>query len=309
LEKDNPDSTADNSSNRTDMLKLANLTKKLEQIEIEDLLIDLLQEMNLKFEGNRSANEIAKRFFTKIKRQAQSAQIGVAVEFMVALSQIVGEPYSTLNQAEKLLSLYNLKQDALNQLRNVLELLQHYHVDFSKLVVDLGISRGVNYYTGLLFEIYHTNQTGVGEGIQICGGGRYDNLVMKLGGRADVGAAGFSFGVERVLLALENENPSLLIPIPKTLLIAPVSPNEYGYAIQIAELLRNEGISVEIDVRTRSVSSNLQYADKRGLPFMIIVGETEKSSSQVVLRNLLKREELRVNKDDIASVIKSIGVK
>jgi histidyl-tRNA synthetase len=89
-------------------------------------------------------------------------------------------------------------------------------------------------------------------------------------------------------------------------LVIPVSSSEYKYAIQIATQLRNQGLSVEIDVRDRSVTSNFQYADKRSIPFAVVVGSEEVTSSVVKLKNLRSREEYELRVSNVALMINEL---
>src|SRR3979409_978812 len=97
--------------------------------------------------------------------------------------------------------------------------------------VDLSLARGLHYYTGLVFEIYVDAQDGP---LQVCGGGRYDDLVRALGGRDAVPACGFSYGLERVDLALGATNATLL---PRILVVG-VTSYDHPTAISIAAELR-----------------------------------------------------------------------
>jgi histidyl-tRNA synthetase len=154
----------------------------------------------------------------------------------------------------------------------------------------------------MIFEIHHG---AAGEERQICGGGRYDDLVAVLGGQADVPAVGFAYGLERLRLALESEGRLSEADSARTdVLVIPVSAEEYGYAVGVAERLRAEGARVELDVRGRSVKNNLQYAGKQGIPFTIIVGSEEARAAEVVLRNMGSREERRATIGEAIEVIK-----
>ena len=153
-------------------------------------------------------------------------------------------------------------------------------------------------------EIHH----GVpGEERQLCGGGRYDDLIVLFGGKRDIPAAGFSYGLERIRLALESEGKLLAADRgPGDVLVISVSPDDYDYAVDVAEQLRREGLHVEMDVRGRSVTSNFQYADKQGIPFAIVVGSEEKLASEVVLKDLASREQQRVTASDAVNKINRV---
>jgi histidyl-tRNA synthetase len=164
--------------------------------------------------------------------------------------------------------------------------------------VDLSLARGLRYYTGLVFEIYVDADEGP---LQVAGGGRYDDLVRALGGREAVPACGFSFGLERVDLAIGPGEPQR----PPTVLVVAVDPSDHPDALGIARDLRALGeIVVEQDVRLRGVKSALRYADRAGMDLVVIVGERERAEDTVVVRNMHTREESRVARGDLVSTVR-----
>ncbi|MCS6889685.1 MAG: ATP phosphoribosyltransferase regulatory subunit, partial [Chloroflexus sp.] len=144
--------------------------------------------------------------------------------------------------------------------------------------------RGLHYYTGLIFEIYDR------EGNQLCGGGRYDDLVSALGGRQPTPAVGFAYGLERVMAVATMSEPAR----PATVLVAAVSDDDYPYALMVAERIRASGRAVVLDVRGRSIKDNLRDATRRGFAAAVIVGAAEREGEYVVWRDLATRTEHRI---------------
>jgi histidyl-tRNA synthetase len=97
--------------------------------------------------------------------------------------------------AAALLDEFGLPASALDSLRAIVDAVAAHRVSEAKIVLDFGLGRGLHYYTGAIFEIYDQDD------LQLCGGGRYDDLVTALGGRQPVPASGFAYGLERVVLA------------------------------------------------------------------------------------------------------------
>src|SRR5207248_1916872 len=113
-----------------------------------------------------------------------------------------------------------------------------------QILLNLALGRGVNYYTGLVFEIHAPKEDGFDA--QLCGGGRYDRLLRDVGGTRDVNACGFAFGVERLLpLVPKSDLPSVVLT--QTLII-PVSVQNMPYALQVASTARMAGLHTEVDV-------------------------------------------------------------
>jgi histidyl-tRNA synthetase len=160
-----------------------------------------------------------------------------------------------------------------------------------RVVLDFGLGRGLHYYTGAIFEIYDP------DGLQLCGGGRYDDLVTALGGRHPVPAVGFAYGLERVVLASGRATNGE--PRTTEVLVVPAEEEAYPYALQVARALRARGYAATVDVRGRSVASNLRDAARREVAAVAVVGSGERERGEVLWRDLAAREERRVALDDI----------
>jgi histidyl-tRNA synthetase len=128
--------------------------------------------------------------------------------------------------------------------------------------------------------------------MQLCGGGRYDDLVAALGGRQSVPAVGFAYGLERVVLAAEP--PRSPEDQPRSVLVVAAGDQAYPYALQVAQLLRERGYIATVDVRGRSVASNLRDAARRGIGYVAVVGPAEQERSEVLWRDLARHEEHRL---------------
>jgi histidyl-tRNA synthetase len=174
-----------------------------------------------------------------------------------------------LQRAADLLDRYQCDSLALQDLQETANLLQAYNVDERKIMVDFGMAKDFQYYTGLVFEVLHPT---LGAGQPLCGGGRYDDLIANLGGNPTP-ATGCSFDLDRLLLALKAENRfSPKIASTEVLVIAEAS---HAYAIQVAEGLRQAGISVQLDRTRKPPISNL--------PWTIRVGAAEQQQQTVRL--------------------------
>jgi len=170
----------------------------------------------------------------------------------------------------------------------------------AEIEVDLSLARGLRYYTGLVFEIYVDDREGP---LQVCGGGRYDDLVRALGGRDGVPACGFQYGLERLNLALVPDETSRQ---PRILVVG-VAPGDHRDALAIAGDLRIiDGVVVEQDVRLRGVKAALRQADRAGVEVVVIVGEREREEGVVVLRDMRSREERRVARSGVAEAVRQV---
>jgi histidyl-tRNA synthetase len=154
----------------------------------------------------------------------------------------------------------------------------------------------------MIFEVYCDL---LGAENQICGGGRYDELIKTLGGIKDIPALGFAYGLERIKLALDKENK--LSKISKKPHIFIITIGEVGeYAIDIAQKLRSLNLRVEVDVMERKISRNLEYADLSKIPFAIIVGEDERANSTFKIRDMQTKQEQTISLEQINKVYELI---
>jgi histidyl-tRNA synthetase len=263
--------------------------------DAKSVLLELLKNLEMPLEGHRSEEEIVGRLLVKLMHRDQTSRVSQALTFMGELSQLTGEPASTLAEAEKLLRAYDVDSSPLRELRATIEALQYYEHDRPQIRIDFGLSRGLQYYTGIIFEIHHQ---GAGDEIQLCGGGRYDDLIGSLGGPEGVPAMGFSYGVERLRLTLEQQGrlPSAA-KAGTDVLVAPLTSEDYAYSVMVGEFLRRAGLRVEVDFKERSMKSKLKYSAKRSIPFTISVGPDERATSTVHLKDMLARTENRLSLD------------
>lgn len=265
----------------------AALLDGLDDARAEALLLRALEAIgvNLQF-GSRAPDEIVARLVRKLRREDPQPRIERALALLERLCLIQGPPAEALPAAEALLAEFGLHAPELDELRAILELVAAHGLPGGQIALDFGLGRGLHYYTGAIFEIY------TDDGMQLCGGGRYDDLVAALGGRQSVPAVGFAYGLERVVLAAEP--PRSQEGQPRSVLVVAAGDQAYPYALQVAQLLRERGYIATVDVRGRSVASNLRDAARRGIGYVAVVGPAEQERSEVLWRDLARHEEHRL---------------
>jgi len=167
--------------------------------------------------------------------------------------------------------------------------------------VDGSLVRGFDYYTDTLWEVV---AGGLGSQNAIGGGGRYDNLVEMLGGRATPGV-GFGSGLERLLIALEAQGVAISNKAkPLVWLIAHGDAARDANATLLREL-RQVGIAADSDPTGRSVKAQFKMAERENAAFALVTGEDELASNTVVLKNLQTREETKVPRDQVVAKLTS----
>lgn len=165
-----------------------------------------------------------------------------------------------------------------------------------KYTVDLGIVRGLDYYTKTVFEIISGDFT-------ICGGGRYDGLVEELGGKPTPGI-GFGLGIERLLLRLEETGVEIPKPDNVTLYIAPMGEAAAEVAQKIVYELRRNGISTDTDHTGRGLRASMKYADKIGAKYTVVLGDNEIENGEVKIKNMATGEETVSKLEEIADFLR-----
>ena len=265
---------------------------------------DLLGRANLVLDGgSRSPEEIVGRLLRKAGRPDPSGRVRQAIDFIVRLHALAGPPPDVFGRLDDLLGEHGLDRGPLHEVERALALLESYGVRVPEIAVDLSLGRGLRYYTGLVFEVYHDGTPGPAS--QICGGGRYDDLIRSLGGRGQTPACGFSFGLERVKMALEAEGIDLAEARRVDALVVPVGETDQPAAIRLAQELRGAGYSVELDVRFRGVRANLRHADRHQIPLVVICGERERERERPLVRDMRTREELAVPRAELLAAVRA----
>ncbi len=230
--------------------------------------------------GGRDQDGIVRRLLRKLGGADSRARIERALAFIEELSRLEGSPQSILPEFSRFLARHGLSQRTHRELEELCARLEDFGVHGERVALDLSLGRGLQYYTGVVFELYYH---GLGAEQQICGGGRYDGLAQALGAPGPLPALGFSFGVERLKLALDLEQHAWPTPVVPDLLLVPL-PGAEGYAIRTAERLRREGICVELEVRGRAVRAAVDYARRSRIPWVAVAGPDEAATGRLSLR-------------------------
>ena len=172
------------------------------------------------------------------------------------------------------------------------------------MVVDTSITRGFDYYTGMIFEVFDTDET---NRRSLFGGGRYDNLLSLFGGEP-IPAVGFGMGGVTARDFLETHNIMPTYTPSTELMICIVEPEATSHAVQLAQSLRREDVTTAVNFSGKRIGDQIRGADKMKIPFIIAVGAKERDSGRYTVKNLSTGVEITLPADRIAEhLFSSLG--
>lgn len=192
---------------------------------------------------------------------------------------------------------YEKAVEATKTLGEILDLVQKSGCTID-MTVDAGFARGLEYYSGMIFEVYVPDLD-----IALGGGGRYDKLIELFGGEPTP-AVGVAHGLDRMMLALQTQKDYQKPVEERRVMVIPIREELRSDALRISQMLRDAGVLAEVEVMGRKMVKALEDADRRKIDFAVIVGEKELKENAVVVRDLAKREQTTVKIKKIAETIK-----
>jgi histidyl-tRNA synthetase len=165
--------------------------------------------------------------------------------------------------------------------------------------MDLTLARGLNYYTGAIFEVKALD-VAIGS---ITGGGRYDDLT-GIFGLPGVSGVGISFGADRIFDVMNQQD---LYPqdvtATTTILFVNFGDREAAWCMKLAAQLRGQGIKAEVYPDAAKMKKQMAYADKKGVPYVAIVGEDEMTGNKVTLKNMVSGDQQSVAAEELIKII------
>ncbi|CAG5083591.1 histidine--tRNA ligase [Parvicella tangerina] len=217
-----------------------------------------------------------------------------AIEKIKPLFKIGGNTKDVINEMRQLLADSEIGLKGIDELAYVFEKIEVLGLEKAKLEFDVTLARGLNYYTGAIFEV-KANNVSIGS---ICGGGRYDDLT-GIFGLKDLSGVGISFGADRIYDVMEELNlfPETSDESTQLLLINfGVKENE---CLKILQRLREDGINTELYPEGTKLKKQMKYADSKGIPFVLFLGEEELESGMFQIKNLQTGDQKQASLKDI----------
>ena len=197
------------------------------------------------------------------------------------------DAFQVLESVKETVQEYESAVAAVENLWKILELVKDSGAQL-EVMVEAGFARGLEYYTGMIFEPYVPEVD-----VALGGGGRYDKLIQLFGGEP-IPAVGVAQGIDRIVLALKKQEVSPKTAKERSVVVISVKNESMGKALELSDVLRKSGLPVEVAVMGRSISRALADADRRGVAYAVIVGPEELKYEKVVLREMKKSEQRTV---------------
>ena len=187
-------------------------------------------------------------------------------------------------------------QKGVNDLNEVFELLKGFGATDTHVELDIALARGLSYYTGCIFEV-KINNVGIGS---VSGGGRYDNLTAAFGDKENLSGVGFSFGVDRLYDALEELN---LFPketqVSSKILICHFDEESMKFGLKALTAFREAGIASEIYPDVTKIKKQLDFANKKLIPFTVVIGSEEMKNGLLAFKNMENGEQEKLTIEQI----------
>jgi histidyl-tRNA synthetase len=267
-------------NNRKILSGIAEIIGKPELIVDMTVAIDKLDKVG--FEG--VTKELLERGFT-----------AADIEILEPVIMLKGSNVEKLESLKTVLASSSVGLKGIEEIEEVFNYISHLTSHVSHLELDITLARGLNYYTGCIFEV-KTNEVAMGS---IGGGGRYDDLTGMFGLK-DLTGVGISFGADRIYDVLEELN---LFPASAAqgtqVLISNFDEIAEQYALPLLQKLRNTNIAAELYPSAAKLKKQMSYADAKNIPFVILIGEEEMKKGLLTLKDMHSGEQQQLTIDAI----------
>ncbi len=248
---------------------------------------------NLAFECFRAIDKLDKIGRDGVLSELKERGIGKEQsDFLIDAITIKGSGIETLEKFRELLNGSKIGIEGVEELTLMAEIFEESEVS-EWIEFDMSLARGLDYYTGPVFEGRYLGEPVVGS---ILGGGRYDNLIEKFGGQATP-ATGISLGIGRLIEVVFARGDRRELTKQLDVFIAPIKRSMLRYAISFQTMLIQEGVSCEVDLMDRTLKKLLQQADSKNAKFTVLVGERDLVKGEVSVRNMATKETEQVKTD------------
>ena len=202
-----------------------------------------------------------------------------------------------IHDIEELLKPYDETQEALAELEELVKTLDSFSVD--NYTLNLGVARGLDYYTGIVFEVYIPE---LGAQKQVCGGGTYS--LIKVFGGEEIESTGFAFGFDRLMNAIEELNGEKELKTYLDVFVAPINDETRQKSFEITQTLRKNGIATDVDLNRKKFKKLMNHANNINVGKVVIVGKKDLDEGKVTVKDMNSGAQELVSLDSLVDYIK-----
>lgn len=202
-----------------------------------------------------------------------------------------------LPDIEKLVKPYDEPQESLAELEELVKTLDSFGAD--NYTLNLGVARGLDYYTGIVFEVYIPE---LGAQKQVCGGGTYS--LIKVFGGEEIESTGFAFGFDRLMNAIEELNGEKELKPYLDVFVAPINDETRQKSFEITQTLRKNGIATDVDLNRKKFKKLMNHANNINVGKVVIVGKKDLDEGKVTVKDMNSGEQELVSLDSLVDYIK-----
>ena len=221
-----------------------------------------------------------------------------AVEKLQPILELKGTTSEKLSQIEKVIGGSEIGVKGISEMKLLFNYLKNFDLT-AEVELDLTLARGLNYYTGAIFEV-KSKDVKIGS---ICGGGRYDDLT-GIFGMPNVSGVGVSFGAERIYDVLVQQNlfPAEVLETTKVMFVN-FGEKEETYCLNVLSELRKMGVNAEIFPESAKMKKQMKYANNKQIPFVVLAGESEIEANNFTLKNMESGEQQLVTSKELINIL------
>jgi histidyl-tRNA synthetase len=282
-------------------LKLNGVTIKINNRKILAGIAELIGAQDKLIDFTVALDKLDKIGAEKVKEEMLKK--GIATEGIAKLEplfDLTGEFSEQLETLKRILSTSTEGLKGVEELEFIASSVSELGLKTTKLQMDVTLARGLNYYTGAIYEVAAPDSVQMGS---IGGGGRYDDLT-GIFGLKDVSGVGISFGLDRIYLVLEELN---LFPSDKTLstkvLFTNFGTSESFYSLKAITALRSQSIAAELYPDASKLKKQMMYSNKREIPFVVMVGEAEMEQNKYLLKDMNSGEQQLLTLEELIKTV------
>ncbi len=250
------------------------LSGLLEKLELGDKSAPILRSLDKLEKIGREA--------VRLEMQQAAGVSADAADQVLRLADIGGKPAEVLSQVDRLVEGNEKGQEGVERLRQICQALECSRIPPERYRLDVSIARGLDYYTGVVFETSLLKLPSIGS---VCSGGRYDNLA-GLFTKQHLPGIGASLGLDRLLAAMESLGMIAPVRTPAPVLVVFFDRDRLHDYLQLASIVRASGIGAELYPEPKKIGVQLKYADSRGFRLALVAGRSELESGTCQIKNL-----------------------